>query len=107
MMNKVEKLQRLSELSEELCSLPLVAAKMEPVGEEFEQASQPSPYDDWVENEPEERKASREAYRVQAGETGSEMLRAVTELRDLAHRIENLVAEARTLANGQSVASII
>lgn len=97
---KAEKLQRLTELSEEVCSLSLLAAKMEPVGEELVRQSRPSPYEDVVENESDERRARRRAFRAQAGETGSEMMQAVDQLREVADRVERLIGEARSLAHG-------
>jgi len=102
---KVEKLQRLTELSEEVCSLPLLAAKMEPIGEMLVQESRPPQYG-LPENESEETRAKREAREALAGETGPEMLQVVNELRELAARIEPLVGKARSLAHDRELVGI-
>jgi len=100
MDEKAEKLQRLTELSEGVCSLPLLAAKMEPVGEELVRRSRPSPYENAVSNGSDERRERRQAFKAQAGETGSEMMQAIDELRAVADRVERLIGEARSLAHG-------
>jgi len=106
MMNqKEEALRRLSELSEDVCTLPLLAAKMEPVAEGLERESRPSRYGR-AENESEATKAKREAHKELAGETGAEMFRAVNELRELAARIEPLVGRARSLAHDRELVGI-
>lgn len=103
MLNAIEKLQQLTELSEEACALRMLVAKLEPVGEELERESQPSLYDDVVVR-PEEDKARDRARAAQMSETGAGITQMVSELRGMADRVERLIREARALARDRVIA---
>jgi hypothetical protein len=100
-IDNTEKLLRLTEVSEEACAIRMLATKLEPVGEELERDSQPSPYDDAVVR-PAEDKDREQARAAQMSETGADITRAVSELRDLAERVERRIGEARSLVRDQT-----
>lgn len=109
MWSEEERLKRLTDLSERASDLRLLAAKMEPVGEELQESAQFSKYDWNVVRSGETSfgESGDEQARERTAEladSGSGMLAAVEELREIADRVEGLVGNARKLFRRQPAA---
>ena len=100
-----ERLKQLTDLSERASDLRLLAARMEPIGEELQQRKASAKYG-LGRNPTSEREAQVRARTTQLGNTATGILEAVEELREMADRVEGLIGDARKLFGKEAMADV-
>jgi uncharacterized protein YceH (UPF0502 family) len=98
MWSEQERLSRLTDVSERVCDMRKMAARLEPVAEEMAEEARGSVYNHGVlpaEGDPKQARAEAEAETEQIAALASDLSKAIEEVRDLSDRLEGHTAAAR------------